>query len=89
MLRLHDWHREHSYIPLHIDSHTIPENPRKEEKEHTHHDFLYVFLSEDEDKTVRFNQEEVSGFRWLTHEEIQNHHKYADVWEKIRRHGLL
>lgn len=32
-------------IPLDVDSHHIPANPRKNEGAHVHHDFLYLAVS--------------------------------------------
>lgn len=35
-------------VPLDIDSHVIPANPKKDEPEHYHHDFRYVFVAANE-----------------------------------------
>ena len=50
--------------PLDIDSHPIPENPKKNEAPHFHFDFRYLFqLSEDVDLVPQ--EDEVSDLRWF------------------------
>jgi len=41
---LHPWHLK-TGSPLEINSHPIPQNDRKGEPAHVHHDFRYVFLA--------------------------------------------
>ncbi len=60
---LHPWHHEHGYTPINIDTHRIPENHKKQEKEHWHHDCTFVFTVQDD--TVTLQTEEVSGSQWL------------------------
>jgi 8-oxo-dGTP pyrophosphatase MutT (NUDIX family) len=43
---LHPWHKKNKIIPINIDTHFIPENKKKQEKEHYHHDFNYIFILE-------------------------------------------
>jgi len=31
-------------IPIDIDTHYIPENKKKDERQHFHHDFRYIFI---------------------------------------------
>jgi 8-oxo-dGTP pyrophosphatase MutT (NUDIX family) len=44
-LRLHSWHQEHDGIPLDINIHPIPANPRKGEGAHQHFEFRYVLVA--------------------------------------------
>jgi hypothetical protein len=44
-LRLHPWHRGED-LPFVIDSHDIPENARRGERAHVHHDLQYLFLAD-------------------------------------------
>ncbi|GEM_PF-489017 len=41
---LHPWHIEKNYIPLQIHIHPIPANPKRNEPDHLHMDFKYLFL---------------------------------------------
>lgn len=61
-LVLYDWHTE-TEIPILIESHLIPENAKKQEKQHYHHDFMYVFKTQTEDINLQVN--EVSNFSWI------------------------
>ena len=63
-LTLHSWHNKHNFIPIDIDSHLIPENSKKEEPEHFHHDFAFIFQLTN-DKNVILQVEEVSDFKWV------------------------
>ena len=49
--------------PLYIDSHKIPENEKKGEQEHFHHDFL--FLLKPLTEKVLLDKTEVSDYRWV------------------------
>jgi len=44
-IKLHPWHSANNYQPLHIDTHSIPARPEKNEGAHHHHDCLYVFVT--------------------------------------------
>ena len=50
-------------VPFHIDSHYIPENPRKKEPGHYHHDFRYLYVTEKSDINIDLN--ESNGFQWI------------------------
>jgi len=50
--------------PVFIDIHTIPENLKKDEREHQHYDFIFIFKIE-EIEEVKLQAEEVSDFQWV------------------------
>lgn len=50
-------------IPLHIGVHFVPENPKKQEAEHYHYDFRYVFIARSE--TLRSQPGEVHEAAWV------------------------
>ncbi|PZM87036.1 MAG: NUDIX hydrolase [candidate division SR1 bacterium] len=52
-------HKKHQMIPIDIDTHPIPDNPKKQEPSHFHHDFRYVF-SLDHQQEIALQLEEVS-----------------------------
>jgi 8-oxo-dGTP pyrophosphatase MutT (NUDIX family) len=51
-----------SDIPIHIDRHTIPANPKKWEGQHAHWDLRFLFTALNRDVSLQL--EEVSGFEW-------------------------
>ena len=87
---LHSWHHKFT-IPLDIDTHYIPANPKKSEPEHFHHDFLYLLIpymnSEGNpgtasfDLDVNYRKEELKGLKWVTLDELKN----GDYEEKLKR----
>lgn len=50
-------------ILIDIDTHRIPQNSRKEEPAHLHHDFRYVFSAHNIDVTP--NTREVKSILWV------------------------
>jgi len=54
--------------PILIDTHKIPANEKKNEAEHFHHDFMFIFHSDDSD--INLQIEEVSSFNWVNVQEI-------------------
>ncbi len=69
-LELVKWNKDQE-IPAFIESHFIPKNEKKNEDEHWHHDFLYVF--ETKKSGIVLQLEEVSDFEWV---------KINDILEK-------
>lgn len=72
-LKLHPWHSE-KIFPIDIDTHYIPTNLKKAEDAHYHHDFRYVFLSEENASNamnIHLDTTEVSKFVWLGLEEVE------------------
>ena len=54
-------HTQHQMIPLDIDTHYIPRSEKKNEDEHFHHDFRFVFVL-NSDHQIYLQKEEVSGY---------------------------
>lgn len=71
-LKLADWHQENEMIPIDIDTHYIPENPKKNEAEHFHHDFRYIFLYTGDLSELKIQEIEVSEIIWKPFSEITN-----------------
>ncbi len=71
-VKLHPWH-EANAIAIDMDTHFIPHNKSKDEGEHYHHDFQYLFSFDGQgsDAVVNIAQEEVSQFRWVSLTEMQ------------------
>lgn len=73
-------------VPIDIDSHEVPARPEKDEPEHWHHDFRYIFVAKSEKLTHQ--EAEVSGAKWfpLDAPEIE---RIAKPVAKLRRFGFI
>jgi 8-oxo-dGTP pyrophosphatase MutT (NUDIX family) len=60
---LHPWTKLHS-APFDIDSHSIAEQPKKNEGEHVHHDYVYL-ISADSTLPLVPQEEEVFDAKWV------------------------
>lgn len=56
-------------IPIDIDIHTIPENSKKQEPEHIHVDFRYLFILEN-DNQGKISEEEIGDVVWKPKKEF-------------------
>lgn len=71
-LALWSWHIKNG-LPIDIDSHKIPLNQNKNESEHLHHDFQYVFtFDRANSRDVSLQTDEVSDFKWLSLDELRD-----------------
>ncbi|MBA2761108.1 MAG: NUDIX hydrolase [Segetibacter sp.] len=52
-------------VPLDINSHYIPANKNKNEKEHIHHDFRYLFVYSG-DKKIKVPPSEAKDAKWVS-----------------------
>lgn len=77
--------RRYPGVPFHIDSHYIPENPRKGEPEHYHHDFRYLYITKKLDIKVDLN--ESSSFQWVDWDTFIINPRFTVVADRIE--GLL
>ncbi|MCA9364646.1 MAG: NUDIX domain-containing protein [Candidatus Moranbacteria bacterium] len=64
MVTLHPWHNQNNMTPIHIDTHQIPANEKKNESAHFHHDHAFIFVPEDPGE-ITLQAEEVENFRWI------------------------
>ncbi len=81
-LVLYDWHRE-TKIPIFIEAHLIPENTKKQEKQHYHHDFMYVFKTQTKDIDLQVN--EVSNFSWIDIEIVLKNNPNSFISKSLKR----
>lgn len=70
-------------VPLDIDSHIIPKNPKKKELQHVHHDIRFLFLF-DGQKKVNINKDEVESYKWKLFSELNNDDTFSKVIPKIK-----
>ncbi len=60
---LANWHKENKFIPININTHKILANKKKQEWEHYHHDFRFVFFLTKDEK-VNIDSKELYNFEW-------------------------
>ena len=58
-------------IPLQIDSHLVPAAPQKNEPEHYHHDFRYLFIA-DEATPRPIKHDAIKDVKWLEVEGLED-----------------
>jgi 8-oxo-dGTP pyrophosphatase MutT (NUDIX family) len=72
-----------SQVPFHIDVHGFPARPQKDEPEHLHYDFEYVFIARDGVK-VTAKPDESDAIQWVLFEEFAAIAEFAVQSEKLR-----
>ena len=83
-IRLADWHLKNQLLPIDIDTHPIPENPKKQEDAHVHHDFRYVFFL-DQGQDISLQLEEVSSAEWKKLSEITKENGNSGIEKVIEK----
>lgn len=68
-------------LPIDIDIHLIPFNEKKDEAEHFHYDFRFVFIARE--SVVIIQEEEVDGFKWAPISEATQYEKFKIIFQKI------
>jgi 8-oxo-dGTP pyrophosphatase MutT (NUDIX family) len=69
-------------IPLDIDSHDIPANPKKNERAHVHHDFRYLFIYKG-NKNITVPKSEAKDAKWVPLNELAAKGIFSIVARKI------
>lgn len=70
-------------VPLHISSHFIPENPKKHELKHYHHDLEYLFII-DNTSNITIDDNESNGFRWVSFDTLLDQDLFSVAASKIK-----
>ncbi|MDR2063497.1 MAG: NUDIX hydrolase [Candidatus Nomurabacteria bacterium] len=73
-------------IPFDIDTHLIPENKKKNEPKHYHHDLQYLFVADDE-KEVVLQKSESNAFCWTDWQDFVRRDYFKRAAERIE--GLV
>jgi 8-oxo-dGTP pyrophosphatase MutT (NUDIX family) len=68
-IELHKWCLDNK-CPILVDTHIIPENIKKNESEHSHHDFMFVYKVDSSD--VILDENEVSDYKWVSFEDVMS-----------------
>jgi 8-oxo-dGTP pyrophosphatase MutT (NUDIX family) len=66
-----------------IDSHHIPENYKKQEPAHTHHDIRFLFKCSNA-QSLNISLEESTDSEWVPFSELKTNHDFFWVDEKIK-----
>lgn len=69
-------------VPLDIDSHYIPANKNKNEQEHFHHDFRYLFIYKG-DRNIAVPISESKDARWVSFSALIKMETFVIVAKKI------
>ena len=80
-LQLRSLYADNPQVPFDIDTHVIPENPKKGEPGHYHHDFRYLFIAKENSITI--DPDESSGFAWVGWETFRTSPRFESVAIKI------
>jgi adenosylhomocysteinase len=72
-------------VPIDIDTHAIPENTSKQEQQHFHFDFRYLFLYDGADDAVKITREELDAARWVEVSELARMATLSAIVEKLLR----
>lgn len=73
---------ENELVPIDIDTHLIKTNERLNLPEHYHFDFRYLFTVE-KISEIKIDVVEISGFSWVSIDELHNDPNYGKVIIKI------
>lgn len=70
-------------VPFDINSHYIPARKEKQEAEHYHHDFGYLFIV-DKPEDIKFNHDESKSFRWVSINNLLSTPRHRRAAKKIK-----
>ena len=68
-------------VPFDIDTHHIPANPKKNEPEHYHHDFRYLYTTKSSD--INIDSNESNGYEWVEWDRFAETQNFINIAEKI------
>lgn len=80
-LQLRSLYADNPQVPFDIDTHFIPENPKKGERGHYHHDFRYLFVTKETGVTI--DPDESNEFAWVDWDTFRAHARFEVVAGKI------
>lgn len=75
---------DNELMPIDIDTHKIGYNERLNLPEHYHFDFRYLFVV-DKIQDIKTDEDEMSGYKWISLDELTNDPNYGRVAIKIKR----
>jgi 8-oxo-dGTP pyrophosphatase MutT (NUDIX family) len=69
-------------VPFDVDTHYMPENPKRGEDPHHHHDLRYLFVVES-DSSIKIDAEESDRFRWIDWEDFITDERFRNMANKV------
>lgn len=69
-------------IPFDINTHIIPDSPKKNMPQHYHHDFRYLFTV-DKTSDIRIDLNESNNYKWIKISDLQQIEDFKVVIKKI------
>ncbi|MBP6921380.1 NUDIX domain-containing protein [Candidatus Gracilibacteria bacterium] len=69
---------------LHIDSHSIPENPKKGEPEHWHHAMTFLFLADSSLALPQGDDEGIIDCQWFDISDALQYERMEDILSKLQ-----
>lgn len=76
---------ENRHLPINIECSQIPERLEKEETEHTHYDFSFVFVAR-ENASLTIDQSESNGANWISFEEFKQNTNFTETAIRIEKY---
>lgn len=68
-------------VPFDIDTHYIPENPKKGEPGHYHHDFRFVYTTKSSD--IEIDPTESNNYKWVEWDNFSETPNFMHIADKI------
>lgn len=69
-----------------IDSHPIPENSKKQEPAHVHHDVTFLFVY-DGPADIQIDVEESTAAKWIAVDELENDAIFSKVFARLKNYS--
>ena len=69
-------------IPFDINTHFIPENPKKDMPAHYHHDFRYLFIVE-KSTNINIDFNESNNYQWIPIKDLETDFHFKRIIDKI------
>lgn len=69
------------HVPFDIDTHFIPENPKKGEPGHYHHDFRYIYTTKS--SNVEIDPTESNNYKWVDWDHFSEIPNFMHIADKI------
>jgi adenosylhomocysteinase len=68
-------------VPFDIDTHYIPENKKKVEPAHYHHDFRYLYTTNN--SNIEFDPNESNNYKWIDWDDFVESPTFGHITDKI------
>lgn len=70
-------------VPIDIDTHIIPFNPKYNMPEHYHFDIRYLFVIDDMQE-VKLDESEMCDYKWIDEEELSKDKNFGKIIYKLK-----